>query len=175
MIRRFWLVLLLLSIAPGAAVRARGLDAKAPTPAMALVTKPGDCAACHKDKKVLPAGHVATKDFSYKDCLGCHVAGEGTPGSLRTHIPLWHIHALNGVKCAQCHGNGKKFEPVEMYKCVSCHDTKALALKTADLKPTNPHNSRHYGTEADCNLCHHQHRNSQNNCADCHKFAFIVP
>lgn len=93
-----------------------------------------------------------------------------------TEAGLGKLHAARGVKCAACHGNVKKPQPVPMEKCLSCHgDTKALAEKTASVKPTNPHESRHYGTEADCNLCHHQHRKSENFCLDCHnRFDFNV-
>jgi len=80
------------------------------------------------------------------------------------------------VQCSQCHGNTKHYAPVAMNKCLSCHgDTKELAKKTADVKPHNPHESRHYGTEADCNLCHHQHEKSVNHCGECHPFRFVVP
>ncbi|HSD42833.1 MAG TPA: cytochrome c3 family protein [Burkholderiales bacterium] len=45
---------------------------------------------------------------------------------------------------------------------------------SAELK--NPHNSPHYGRDADCNLCHHQHAKSENYCAQYHeKWAFKVP
>lgn len=144
----------------------------APGAKMVATVKVNDCVGCHKSQKVLPAGHVATKGLALKDCQGCHT-GDGVP-KLETKLPLWHLHALNGVTCAQCHGAGPK-QAVEHYKCISCHDTKAVAEKTADLKPNNPHNSRHYGTEADCNLCHHQHKASVNKCAECHKFNFQVP
>jgi hypothetical protein len=91
---------------------------------------------------------------------------------------LWKLHADKGVQCTKCHGNAKKSEPVQMEKCLSCHgngDSKALAAKTANVKPLNPHESRHYGTEADCNLCHHQHEKSVNFCLDCHpRFNFKV-
>lgn len=50
------------------------------------------------------------------------------------------------------------------------------AVKTADIKPTDPHKNRHYNTEADCNLCHHQHGKSENFCLPCHdRFNFHVP
>jgi len=89
---------------------------------------------------------------------------------------LGRLHAASGVKCAGCHGNAKKPQAVPMEQCLTCHgDTTALAAKTASVKPTNPHESRHYGTEADCNLCHHQHRKSENFCLDCHpRFDFKV-
>ena len=103
------------------------------------------------------AGHAAT----------AAKAGEGVLGRL---------HAASGVKCAACHENVKKPLAVSMEKCLTCHgDTKTLAEKTANVKPLNPHESRHYGTEADCNICHHQHRKSENFCLDCHnRFDFKV-
>jgi hypothetical protein len=135
-----------------------------------------DCAGCHKDKKVLPDNHVATKEMPYEGCLVCHIPGEGNAGSLRTKIPGSHFHTLRGIKCVQCHGKMKKPEPVEMSQCVSCHgETAKLAEKTANVKPQNPHQSPHYGTDADCNLCHHQHSKSENFCSQCHSFNFIVP
>jgi hypothetical protein len=90
---------------------------------------------------------------------------------------LGKLHAQKGVKCAQCHGKAKTPGPVSMEKCVSCHgDTAKLAQKTANAKPRNPHENRHYGTEADCNLCHHQHKKSENFCLPCHeRFDFVVP
>jgi Cytochrome c3 len=84
-------------------------------------------------------------------------------------------HAANGVACKSCHET-KKPQPVAMTKCLTCHDTKTVAQRTAAVQPTNPHNSRHFGTEADCNACHHQHRKSESLCADCHtRFNFKVP
>ncbi len=90
---------------------------------------------------------------------------------------LGKLHAGQGVECAQCHGKVKKPEPVSMEKCLSCHgETIKLAEKTANVKPHNPHENRHYGTEADCNLCHHQHKKSENFCLPCHqRFDFVVP
>lgn len=85
-------------------------------------------------------------------------------------------HAENGIACADCHENEMKREAVSMVKCLECHDVDELAESTADLKPTNPHLNRHYNTGADCNLCHHQHRKSENFCLPCHaRFDFMVP
>ena len=90
--------------------------------------------------------------------------------------PTTSAHAAKGVACKGCHET-RKPQPVAMTKCLTCHgDTKAIAQRTANVKPTNPHNSRHYGTEADCNSCHHQHKTSESLCADCHpSFKFKVP
>jgi cytochrome c553 len=86
-------------------------------------------------------------------------------------------HASQGITCAQCHGKSAKKEVVPMQQCLSCHgDTKDLALRTAKVKPTNPHENRHFGTEADCNRCHHEHATSENLCLPCHtRFGFKVP
>ena len=85
-------------------------------------------------------------------------------------------HAGQGITCAQCHGKAPKKSAVAMQQCLGCHgDTKALAARTAQVKPTNPHENRHFGTEADCNRCHHEHMTSENLCLPCHKFNFKVP
>jgi hypothetical protein len=86
------------------------------------------------------------------------------------------LHAGNDVACTDCHGDNTQREAVSMLTCLECHDTAALAETTADVKPTNPHKNRHYSTEADCNLCHHQHKKSENFCLPCHvRFDFSVP
>ena len=86
-------------------------------------------------------------------------------------------HAERGVTCVQCHGKAAKKAVVPMQWCVGCHgDTKDLAARTANVKPTNPHENRHFGTEADCNRCHHEHAASENLCLPCHlRFGFKVP
>ncbi|GLH72785.1 hypothetical protein GETHLI_12870 [Geothrix limicola] len=86
-------------------------------------------------------------------------------------------HATQGITCAQCHGKAAKKSVVAMQQCLGCHgDTKELAARTAQVKPTNPHENRHFGTEADCNRCHHEHATSENLCLPCHlRFGFKVP
>lgn len=135
-----------------------------------------DCAACHKDKKVLPDNHVPTKEMPYDGCRVCHLPGEGNAVVLKSKIPGSHLHTLRGVTCLKCHGKTKNPEALDMSQCVACHgSTEKLAEKTKDVKPKNPHTSPHYGTELDCNLCHHQHTKSENYCAQCHQFDFVVP
>ncbi|ABI73520.1 cytochrome c3 family protein [Shewanella frigidimarina] len=89
---------------------------------------------------------------------------------------LDQTHAAKGLKCASCHGKAETREPVTMSKCVTCHNTKKLAAKTKDVKPTNPHENRHFGTETDCVKCHNVHQKSENYCGSCHlRFDFVVP
>jgi hypothetical protein len=145
----------------------------APAPKKLTTAKPGDCAACHGVEKVLPSDHKATKTMTYKDCLECHEKGGAM--SLRTKVPASHLHQLSGVNCVKCHGKTKKPKEVEMKGCVACHKTDTVAQATAKVKPQNPHESPHYGTSLDCNLCHHQHSKSENYCSQCHKFDFVVP
>lgn len=91
-------------------------------------------------------------------------------------VQLDQFHAGKGVSCADCHGDNNQRVAVPMIKCLECHDTKEVAEATADLKPANPHNNRHYGTETNCNYCHHQHQKSENFCIPCHlRFDFVVP
>jgi len=91
-------------------------------------------------------------------------------------VALDAYHAKMDVTCADCHGDENQRHAVPVIKCLECHDTTELAEKTANVKPTNPHKNRHYSTEADCNLCHHQHKKSENFCLPCHaRFDFVVP
>jgi len=86
-------------------------------------------------------------------------------------------HSAQAIGCQDCHGKVKKQTPVQTTKCLECHgDTKALAERTAKVKPTNPHDNRHYGTEGDCAFCHREHAKSENFCLPCHdRFDFKVP
>ncbi len=94
----------------------------------------------------------------------------------KSNTLLDETHANAGVKCASCHGKAETREPVTMVKCIKCHDTKKLADKTKNVKPTNPHNNNHFGTEADCAKCHHVHEKSENYCGSCHlRFDFVTP
>lgn len=142
-------------------------------PARNSKAKPGDCIACHKSEKVLPAGHPATKELKFDGCAQCHAPK--TEKALSGKLPASHLHQLKGVGCTQCHGNTKKPTDVAFEKCIACHDTTKLVETTGAVKPKNPHFSSHYGKDADCNLCHHQHSKSENYCAQCHKFEFKVP
>ena len=172
----FMSVVLLSGYADAAVKEKKAVPAKtASAKAKAIAVKAWDCAACHKDKKMLPDTHVPVTEMPYDGCLVCHAPG-GTAGTLKTKVPGSHLHTLRGIKCEQCHAKVKKPEEVEMAKCVACHgETVKLAEKTANVKPHNPHKSPHYGTDLDCNLCHHQHKKSENYCSQCHKFDFIVP
>ncbi|PKN76507.1 MAG: hypothetical protein CVU52_04495 [Deltaproteobacteria bacterium HGW-Deltaproteobacteria-10] len=106
-------------------------------------------------------------------CKACHTKDNL---SLTGKLPGSHVHHLSDVNCVKCHGKTKKPEALTMEQCVACHGSTAkLAEKTKDVKPSNPHTSPHYGTELDCNLCHHQHAKSENYCAQCHKFNFKTP
>ena len=143
-------------------------------PKRQATAKPGNCAACHGGEKVLPPGHEDTRNMTFKQCKECHPkAGSET---LFGKMPLGHIHQLAGTTCVKCHGKAKTREAVEMAKCVTCHGgADKLAERTAHVKPANPHTSPHYGTDLDCNACHHQHTKSDNYCLQCHKFNFMVP
>lgn len=135
--------------------------------------KAGNCAACHEGEKVLPAGHVNTADLAGGDCKACHRTG---PLALRGKIPLSHVHQQGGIGCAPCHGKTGTAKAPAQDQCATCHGSPdGLAKKTAKVKPENPHTSPHYGTSLDCNLCHHQHARSENFCAQCHDFKFVVP
>lgn len=148
-----------------------GITAAAPK--VLPYAKAADCAACHGKDKVLPDNHPAVKNMNWKGCLGCHKEGKM---SLVGKITGSHIHGLSGVNCDGCHGKADKPQALAMAQCVSCHGSTAkLAEKTANVKPENPHFSHHYGTDLECNMCHHQHAKSENYCNQCHSFGFKVP
>jgi len=109
-------------------------------------------------------------DLVWSDCRACHAKGQAT--SLAGKLPLSHVHQLSGINCEKCHGDLKKPGHVPFDICTGCHDMAELGAATVQVKPANPHESPHYGEYSDCNLCHHQHRKSENNCLQCHSFNF---
>ena len=124
-------------------------------------------------RKCCPDKHADTKTMNWEACKACH---NKENLSLTGKLPGSHHHQLADVNCVKCHGKTKTPEALTMEQCVACHGSTAkLAEKTKDVKPTNPHTSPHYGTDLDCNLCHHQHAKSENYCAQCHKFDFKTP
>ena len=135
-----------------------------------------ECAACHRAQNVLPKQHVDIQEMPYVGCAVCHLSEEGFAGALKGKMPGSHLHAFRNVPCAGCHGQEKKPAPVAKSQCLVCHGSAAkVALKTQNTKPNNPHDSPHYGTQLDCNFCHRQHAKSEDYCAQCHKFNFVVP
>lgn len=83
-------------------------------------------------------------------------------------------HVAKGIKCEACHEANKEIESPNIEQCRTCHDPVKLSEKTSAVKPQNPHNSPHYNTELDCVLCHVQHDQPENYCAQCHTFDFRV-
>ena len=142
-------------------------------PARNATVAPGDCAGCHIGDTVLPAAHSSTKDMDADGCGTCHGLKEKT---LRGRMPLAHAHMLNGLSCGDCHDRGAPSGAFSgMKKCLSCHEGgKEVAARTGGKDP-NPHDSDHYGTDMDCEVCHHMHRQSENFCMQCHDFEWIVP
>lgn len=135
---------------------------------------PGDCATCHGDEQVLSPGHVPTAGMSAETCIACHQAG--TALALPSTILLDHHHLLSGVTCQTCHGDTQTPGPMTTEQCLGCHGPlEELAARTADVRPTNPHSTPHGPTFAQCDLCHLVHKQSENFCAQCHDFNYVVP
>ncbi len=133
----------------------------------------GECAGCHGQDKKLPLAHPATKAMNLQSCKKCHTKENR---DIREKLPGSHYHLLANITCEQCHGKANEREVPTMEQCVACHgSTTKLAEKTKGGKPRNPHISPHYGTELDCNFCHHQHTRSENYCVQCHSFGFKIP
>jgi hypothetical protein len=135
--------------------------------------KPSDCAACHGKTTPLPKAHATIAGKSLADCRTCHA--KLGPMALEGKLSLSHVHQLDNVTCKSCHANVRKPEAPPSTQCLTCHSGDAIFAATSNIKPRNPHGSPHYGKESDCNLCHHQHKKSENFCNECHQFDFKVP
>jgi len=134
--------------------------------------KPGDCIACHESKGVLSQNHVDTRVMMGSECGTCHQPG---PTTLRTKIPLSHIHQLKGLSCKVCHNDPASIKDVNSKVCVNCHDNMSLLIEATNDMVLNPHISPHEGMNIDCNRCHHQHKSSENYCNQCHNLTYKVP
>lgn len=132
-----------------------------------------ECGTCHTQGSPLPKEHASVAGMALKECRECHA--NASPMTLTGKLPLSHLHQLAGTSCAQCHADVKNPEPVPASACMKCHDVEKLSGATENVKPSNPHDSPHYGKKSDCNLCHHQHEKSENYCSQCHSFKFNVP
>jgi len=96
-------------------------------------------------------------------------ANFNAPGTGANH------HQQQGVGCADCHGKGAKPAFVGADRCLSCHGpANALVAKTSKQR-LNPHDSPHWGTKMECNVCHRQHEKTVNWCAHCHTVEATVP
>ena len=78
-------------------------------------------------------------------------------------------HLASGLKCEDCHGEGKK-QPVKGEKCLECHQSlEEVAKRTQDIKP-NPHaNHITANVDLDCTECHKGHKANVVYCDTCHK------
>lgn len=81
---------------------------------------------------------------------------------------LLERHKAVGITCAQCHQE-KPEAVVPTGVCSNCHPDVAKTETIRDNLP-NPHNA--HMTYPDCSDCHHIHKQSKNQCADCHNFDF---
>jgi len=86
------------------------------------------------------------------------------------------LHKEKGVDCEGCHGTEEPKTFVLAERCLRCHGgISNLVKKTAVVKPENPHDSPHWGSRMECNVCHRQHEKTVDWCSHCHAFNFKVP
>ncbi|MCF8068208.1 MAG: cytochrome c3 family protein [Desulfobacterales bacterium] len=85
-------------------------------------------------------------------------------------------HSDAELSCNDCHTVENEVQNIPATDdCLECHgDMEAVAQLTADKDP-NPHDSPHYGPYLDCDLCHHEHKISENYCGGCHEWVSSVP
>jgi cytochrome b subunit of formate dehydrogenase len=142
-------------------------------PERLMTAQSGDCAACHGTQQMLPTGHLNTRGLTLGECRMCH-QDEEVP--MTNRLPLSHAHQLSGIACSDCHGDQDPPQSVEKDQCITCHDEQELIRRTEYLREleANPHDSPHYGTDLDCNMCHYEHSESELFCSQCHDFDFVV-
>jgi len=83
-------------------------------------------------------------------------------------------HKSRGLDCDQCHKENPPQKATSPKICISCHgDASQMTEKTKKANP-NPHYSPHFEID-DCTSCHRAHKNSEDQCAQCHNYGFKVP
>ena len=157
----------------GSGVSAWAADAAKPTwKADVEFTK---CSVCHGEKTGLPKDHPSPTDPAKSNCLECHKSMEES--TLRTKVPLAHLHEMHGVTCGDCHDSSAPPQALDSDQCLNCHgpfdDLKKKWKQRADSEK-NPHDS-HYQEALTCDACHHAHSSSENFCAQCHNWEYKVP
>jgi fumarate reductase flavoprotein subunit len=79
-------------------------------------------------------------------------------------------HKKRGVACLACHGEATPKTAASEKGCLSCHKSlEAVAEKTIDMTPANPH--KNHITEAnkiECTQCHNGHKADVPSCTNCH-------
>lgn len=132
------------------------------------------CNACHAGEEVLPPSHPLVNGMTMTQCRDCH-RPDG-PLALPGTIHLDHTHYLAGLQCSTCHERDDHGDEPGSLTCLACHGPlDALAARSAETQPTNPHSSPHGAPFTECSLCHVQHGPPENFCATCHDFEFTVP
>ena len=147
-----------------------GLCQEKPRPLLTDGVEFADCGGCHKGQAALPSGHPSSADPAWPACGKCH----GGEKSLRTKVPLEHLHRMNGLECADCHdqeGGPRALTPEE---CLKCHGPYGELIKKTSGLERNPHDS-HYRDTLGCDACHQAHSKSENYCATCHNWSLKVP
>ena len=112
--------------------------------------------------------------FCFTILSSCSFIAEPVKDSEMGMPPLTKHKEYGELTCIDCHltNTPKRLTTKE---CLSCHGSfEEVSEATKNLDP-NPHNSLHYGPELDCDLCHHEHSESENFCAQCHEWKLAVP
>lgn len=96
--------------------------------------------------------------------------------SSSTGVLLEKKHKDLGIECTQCHKDNPE-TAAETDSCLECHQSIAEAepSETEHVEGTlpNPHNAHMPFPE--CSSCHHVHKESENQCVNCHDFEFKTP
>ena len=100
----------------------------------------------------------ATKEATSTDAKEASVA-----------VLLADTHKKGGVECSDCHKETPPASEVPTEVCMTCHeDYRDVALSAVD-----PHNAHVEFTN--CGDCHHSHKESENQCMNCHSFDIKTP
>ncbi|MBU3914052.1 cytochrome c3 family protein [bacterium] len=85
-----------------------------------------------------------------------------------TQESIKKYHSGNGVTCEFCHKVKNPSKPPANENCFWCHGKPESVAKLTEKLKSNPHNSHHWGTGLECQVCHKTHDSSVNMCSSCH-------
>jgi hypothetical protein len=79
-------------------------------------------------------------------------------------------HKSRGIACLACHGEAAPKTAASEKGCLTCHKSmEAVAEKTKDMLPANPHkNHITASNKVECTQCHNGHKADSPACTNCH-------
>lgn len=133
-----------------------------------------DCLVCHQWEDGAKFSAIGGKSFGKPNAETYDIIKNEIMKSWAQSNNMDNTHMRNMISCGGCHGKDlpQLYDKVPNATCLKCHGPiEKLVAKTVSKlsKNINVHNSKHFGLENECIVCHRGHMPSKTLCLDCHK------